>query len=337
MVGLGCLGLVGGGFVIWDFTSWKADRERLLVAASSILETRLGPVEYVDFGEGPVVLVLHGAPGGYDQAELIGRFLATGGFRVIAPSRPGYLRTPLAAGLLLEDQADLMNALLEELKIGRAAVLGVSVGGTVALEFAATYPQKTASVVLVSPITRRHLDQYNLPATSELIEERVLTDTTGDMGSWYASNLAERGETKLLSAVLDRDTDLDGGKKEKLARSVTEDPGRMEFFRDLVLSVAPLENRESGTRNDLLMMKALQPVDCSDVEAPILLVNGESRSSKEWTDPDLILKSAPNARGLQIPKVGRLVWLSPEVGEMNDEIAAFIGDAFAAEADRSGG
>lgn len=32
-----------------------------------IIETRLGPVEYAAFGEGPAVLCLHGAMGGFDQ------------------------------------------------------------------------------------------------------------------------------------------------------------------------------------------------------------------------------------------------------------------------------
>ena len=59
-------------------------------------DTSLGPVEYVEAGGGPPVLFVHGSPGGSDQGALMGGFLAKAGFRVIAPSRPGYLDTPLS-------------------------------------------------------------------------------------------------------------------------------------------------------------------------------------------------------------------------------------------------
>jgi pimeloyl-ACP methyl ester carboxylesterase len=63
-------------------------------------DTQQGAVEYAIEGDGPPVLVVHGTPGGSDQALAMGRFLAEAGLRVIAPSRPGYLDTPLDGSLL---------------------------------------------------------------------------------------------------------------------------------------------------------------------------------------------------------------------------------------------
>ena len=39
----------------------------------TIIKTRRGPVEYAEYGEGPAVLALHGAMGGYDQSLLLAR------------------------------------------------------------------------------------------------------------------------------------------------------------------------------------------------------------------------------------------------------------------------
>jgi hypothetical protein len=50
------------------FEAWKADYVRRLEAGSRVIETRLGPIEYSDMGEGVPVLSLHGTPGGYDQS-----------------------------------------------------------------------------------------------------------------------------------------------------------------------------------------------------------------------------------------------------------------------------
>jgi len=41
-------------------------------------------------GEGPPVLIVHGAGGGYDQGLWVARDSVGEGFRIIAPSRFGY-------------------------------------------------------------------------------------------------------------------------------------------------------------------------------------------------------------------------------------------------------
>ena len=51
------------------------------------------------------------------------------GFRVIVPSRPGYLRTPLTSGRTPGEQATLIAALLDTLGIERGALYAYSQGG----------------------------------------------------------------------------------------------------------------------------------------------------------------------------------------------------------------
>jgi hypothetical protein len=61
---------------------------------SKVFETSLGSIEYTLKGEGgPVLLFIHGTPGGYDQTTYPANTI-----RVLAPSRPGYLRAPLSIG-----------------------------------------------------------------------------------------------------------------------------------------------------------------------------------------------------------------------------------------------
>jgi len=66
-------------------------RERVS-KGSQLVQTPCGPVEFAVAGDGPPVLVVHGAGGGFDQGLNIGKSLADGGLRVIAMSRFGYLR-----------------------------------------------------------------------------------------------------------------------------------------------------------------------------------------------------------------------------------------------------
>src|SRR5512135_2861476 len=82
------------------FVAYFISRRRLrsrLGSQSQMIQTAVGLVEYIDVGEGPVVVHVHGMLGGFDHWKWC-HFLMKAGFRVIVPSRPGYLRTPLASG-----------------------------------------------------------------------------------------------------------------------------------------------------------------------------------------------------------------------------------------------
>ena len=79
------------------YMSYQLDirQARLLISSGShIAQTPRGSIEYAEAGNGPPLLVVHGAGGGYDQGLEFGEPLARHGFRVIAMSRFGYLGTP---------------------------------------------------------------------------------------------------------------------------------------------------------------------------------------------------------------------------------------------------
>lgn len=79
--------------------------------------------------------------------------LADAGFRVIAVDRLGYGRSskPLIH-YNLHIPARNTKALLDELGLGRVAIVGHSMGGMVATRFASTYPDVTSHVVMVNQI-----------------------------------------------------------------------------------------------------------------------------------------------------------------------------------------
>jgi pimeloyl-ACP methyl ester carboxylesterase len=116
-----------------------------------LVETPRGSVECARSGEGPALLLLHGAMGGYDQGVLLGRAaVGSSGFEFIAISRPGYLATPLALGPSPEQQADLCSAVLDALAIRQAAVIAISGGGQCALQFALRHPNRCRALVMIS-------------------------------------------------------------------------------------------------------------------------------------------------------------------------------------------
>jgi pimeloyl-ACP methyl ester carboxylesterase len=129
----------------------NAAREHIERMGSQVIETPCGPIEYARVGEGQPVLSIHGTFGGFDQGLLVAKPLIDAGYQVIAPSRFGYLRTPMPEHASVDQQVDAYACLLEALGIQKVAVLTVSGGAVSAIRFAARYPELVSALVLQSP------------------------------------------------------------------------------------------------------------------------------------------------------------------------------------------
>ncbi len=120
---------------------------------SQVVNTDAGPIEYAEKGVGTPLLSIHGAGGGFDQGLALAFESVGSGFRIIAPSRFGYLRTPVPQDTSPGAQATAHAALLAKLNVSKAIVLGVSAGARSAIEFALRYPAIVACLILIVPGT----------------------------------------------------------------------------------------------------------------------------------------------------------------------------------------
>jgi len=97
--------------------------------------------------KGPALLFLHGIGGDAEcfrpQLAHFGR-----GFRAIAWNMPGYADTPLLPRTTFPDLADAVAALLDARGIARVHLVGHSLGGMIAQEFAIRHPGSLASLTL---------------------------------------------------------------------------------------------------------------------------------------------------------------------------------------------
>ncbi|HEY5840615.1 MAG TPA: alpha/beta hydrolase, partial [Mycobacterium sp.] len=83
-----------------------------LAGASRLVDTSHGVVEVAEEGAGRTVLAIHGAAGGFDMGLSLARSVIGAGYRIVAPSRFGYLRSPMRKHASHADQADALADLL---------------------------------------------------------------------------------------------------------------------------------------------------------------------------------------------------------------------------------
>lgn len=109
---------------------------------------RHGPVVAMQAGEGPPLVLMHGlaGSGAWWQRNLPA---LSGAFRVTAIDLPGFGASHPDARLILDEVPAQVAALMGELGIERAHVMGHSMGGLVAGGLAADHPERVDRLVLV--------------------------------------------------------------------------------------------------------------------------------------------------------------------------------------------
>lgn len=102
-------------------------------------------------GGHPAVLLLHGLGATGASWTLQLPALAGAGFRPLAPDAPGFGESPYnGRGWNVRRVAAQMAELLEALATGPAHVVGLSMGGVIAQQFARDFPHLTRNLILVS-------------------------------------------------------------------------------------------------------------------------------------------------------------------------------------------
>jgi 3-oxoadipate enol-lactonase len=115
--------------------------------AGGYVEFDGGRLWYQEAGQGPAVLLLHA--GGADSRMWDGhlqRFAQT--YRTVRIDLPGAGASPLPDKPYVPN--DLFGRLLDVLGIQRVALVGVSAGGGLAIDFAIEWPQRTWALVVVA-------------------------------------------------------------------------------------------------------------------------------------------------------------------------------------------
>lgn len=276
--GFAAAAVIGAGAAAWTANRFQKHKEQSvyrLTQNGRLVETRCGPIEIAAAGEGPPVLVVHGAAGGYDQGMLVARGLT--GYRVIAVSRPGYLRTPLESGRTPAEQADALAALLDALGIESAALVGISAGGLVGIHFALQYPQRCWALALVSAV--------NAPLPTDLnILKPLVSAFANDFLLWALI------QPQLMYLA-----------HPNLRQQVQGDPQKRGLLEELLDTTFPVSMRLPGMLNDADQVNALPELPLDEVRVPTLVIHGDADTVVPFEQGQRSAGEIPGAGFLPIP------------------------------------
>lgn len=312
---MGCvlLGLLLVSGCTWFVPPYRHDLEaarQRIDSGSRLADTRCGPIEYAVAGEGPPLLVVHGAGGGFDQGLMIGAPLAKAGYQVIAVSRFGYLRTPLPQDASPAAQADAYACLLDALGIRRAAILGASAGAPSTLQFALRHPERCEAVVLLVPVV---FDPRSggAPAPTRPPGMSILLDTVmrSDFLIWLQQQVSPSIVEKMVM----------GTPPSVVAHASPEEQARVAKMMQQLL---PLEPRRDGLLNDMQIIEGMQRYDLEKIAVPTLVISTADDRYGTYAAGLYTSVHIPKARFIGYTQGGHMMVGDQE--DARDAIAAFL-------------
>ena len=182
-------------------------------------------------------------------------------------------------------QAEYLDAAMTALRVARGLVVGVDIGGDVALRLAATRPERVEKLVLI-----------NTPAFDE-IPSRDITQMQRSTAKFaFRTTRGVLGAAPLIEGVL----------KGSVADPETRMPVKL-----IARYLAPFAGRD-GVNHLLTLASSITADDMADIDlqtihVPALVIWGEE---DQWVDrkmADRLVNALPDGRLVRLPGIGRLV------------------------------
>ncbi|GAA2368126.1 alpha/beta hydrolase [Catellatospora methionotrophica] len=245
-------------------------------------------------GDGPTLVLLHSTVCDRRMWDPQLPALTAAGYRVVRCDLRGFGDSPMPDRPY--NNADDVAELLDALGVERAALVGASGGGRVALEFAARMPQRTAALALLCTAVADHEPGEQLRAFGD--EEDTLLE---------AGDVAAATELNVTAWI--------GPQADDATRELVRTMQRHAFE----VQLAPGEEHGS----------VKHPVDHTVITAPALLVSGE-HDFADFTDIAVRLsKEIAGSRHVHLDWAGHLPSMErPE--DVNAVLVAFLREAFPA-------
>ncbi|MGE0409953.1 MAG: alpha/beta fold hydrolase [Amphiplicatus sp.] len=294
----------GAGVVFLSYSNDMGRARAVVATGSRIADTAAGKIEYAEKGAGRPLLSIHGAGGGYDQGLAIAEDFCGDAYHVIAPSRFGYLGAPIPVDVSPAAQADAHAALLAELGIEKAIIVGVSAGARSAVELALRHSDSVAALILIAPGTYSPTSPVAVEASRGSRFVFWAVNAGADFAWWTMKKLAPSVLIRFM------------GVPPRIVAAATRE--QRDRVMRLVRSIQPLSRRFPGINID--SHPDLHRLPLEKISAPTLVISARDDLFNTLPAAEFAAETIPNAKLVLFETGGHLLV------EHEQETRAVIGD-----------
>ena len=300
--------IAGAGGVGLSYGGALTAAKRRVSSGSSTIDTRFGRVEYAEAGEGRPILMIHGTGGGFDQGLDFCRPLLDAGYRIISPSRFGYLRSDFPDDPSSENQADALVELLDHLGIEKLAIAGGSAGALPALAMAIRHPERCNALLALVPASYVP-GRPATPGPTGFSASAMTTVLRSDFLFWLALKAAP---DMMIGTMLATDPAV------VQAAPVAE----QQRVREILWNILPVSERSRGIINDARLASNPAPMPIETITVPTLAISVEDDRFGTCEAARYIAATVPGAKLVTYPTGGH-IWAGHDA-ELFSEVDRFL-------------
>ncbi len=284
-----------------------------------IAKTSAGDVEFdLTQGDGPLVMSVHGGIGGLDQGRVMAGWIDTKRYRILSPSRPGYLGTPLEVGETMEQQADALAALLDVLGIEKVMPMGASAGGPPAYMFAMRHPDRVWGLMVIDGVS----GYYDMPETAGPITQAIFLS---DFGQKIIEKIGEIKPDAMLKSIFQSESYFTKEQMKKHIDYVLGNEKALHFTEAFMATMRPYKLRKPGTDNDIAQYREYTHLPLEQVKCPTMILHGTHDSDVKFYDGVYAYEHIEGAERFWIEEGSHLgFWLSPNSTLAQKAAGAFM-------------
>jgi pimeloyl-ACP methyl ester carboxylesterase len=161
-------------------------------------------LHFQTFGQGAPLIILHGLFGSSDNWHSISRRLEKQ-FRVLAVDQRNHGHSPHSAEMNYPVMAEDLHELLQSQKLARAHLIGHSMGGKTAMEFALRYPESVDKLIVVDIAPRAYSPRHGQIFEGMLSLDLTAFQTRAQMEVALAPFIPEKAVRQFLLKNVTRD------------------------------------------------------------------------------------------------------------------------------------
>ncbi len=305
-----------------NFRKWKKELQHTLDSNSRVITTSVGAIEYALVGEGPTIIAIHGAPGGYDQGIFAMRDWVDEGYSVLAISRPGYLKTPLNTGPSFEEQAEVIRVLMDSLDIQKAAIIGSSAGGPVALVLSLQYPKRVWALGLICAVTLPYRAENNW--LNKVVGRLFASNLLLDIGVWLFDVLTRYRTSYSLKRMFKENSSSSKFQINERVKHTLDNPNQIAWYKEFIRTACPLTPRKDGLENDMEILQHANIPNLENITAPTLIFHGKADRVLPFSHAEHAASLIPNAKLVSFDNIGHVIWIGDHLEQMKQEISSFL-------------
>lgn len=248
----------------------------------------------------------------------MGEFLVQAGFRVIAPSRPGFLNTPLnEANKTPNDQANLHAALMDKLGIEKFSVVCWSGGGPSSYTLASQHPERVTRLVTLAAVSKQFVFSFG-----RKIEDNVMV--TSRFGKWLFNSMGKHSPKEVVKSIPKEEGSAPKDVVKVQYEYIWNNPVKKQFVLDIMGTLTGKE-RKAGLKNDEKQLKLIEDLGLSNIKTPTLLVHGMVDTDVPPEYSEYAHKHIPGSKLIHVKDGNHFaVWTDPTSDELQKQIIEFL-------------